>query len=111
MVHALENGHHRYHPNGYKIQVGDTFVAPAALSASQMNTTCIEAEKVEALAGEICVNTLIDDPLRGCPICADSARESLCDGKLALHTKTFGMNFYCFQLLHWVFAHFKISAD
>lgn len=79
---ASENLEYQYDPKGCELTNGKGEDLTAGLSASQMVTTALEWQKVDAAASEI--PDLDPDPLKSCFICADASREILNNGTTAL---------------------------
>lgn len=75
---ASENLEYQYDPKGCELTNGRGEDLTAGLSASQMVTTALEWQKVDAAASEI--PDLDPDPLKSCFICADASREVLNNG-------------------------------
>lgn len=75
---ASENLEYQYNPKGCELRNGKGEEITAGLSASQMVTTALEWQKVDAAASEI--PDLDSDPLKSCFICADTPRETLNNG-------------------------------
>ena len=94
---ASENLEYQYNPKGCELRNGKGEEITAGLSASQMVTTALEWQKVDAAASEI--PDLDSDPLKPCFICADTPRETLNNGT----TPSFFANFLCFLLFNDIF--------